>query len=268
MLTRLLSVVAVTCLTVNLASAQIVRFDTTVGTFDMVLNPTFNENLQPHVNNLLAYVNSGRYNRTVINRAAEDFVLQLGGFQAPFLSVPENFDAFPSVPAFDPVIVDANGDGQVDFDTTGLTNTRGTVTLALSNNPNTGTSSFFVNLGDNAFLDAQGFVPFAEISNMATINLIMGLPQVSIPGGGLASQDIPTIDETRLIIIEQVFVVAPPAPLALPDAEDLMDLGGAHDPPPQQMESSVGVPEPSGLVLSLFAAMLAGGIRRRGPLAC
>ena len=38
------------------ASAQVVRFETTAGEFDMVLNPTNNLVLQGHVDNMLSYV--------------------------------------------------------------------------------------------------------------------------------------------------------------------------------------------------------------------
>jgi hypothetical protein len=53
------------------ASAQTLRFDTSVGSFDMELNPTNDSNLQPLVDNIVAYVGLGRYHYTAINRAAK-----------------------------------------------------------------------------------------------------------------------------------------------------------------------------------------------------
>ncbi len=71
------------------AAAQTMRFETSVGSFDMVLNPTNDPNLQPLVDNLVAYIGLGRYDHTAINRAdeggagtADDLVLQMGGFLA------------------------------------------------------------------------------------------------------------------------------------------------------------------------------------------
>ncbi|TWU28160.1 peptidylprolyl isomerase [Bythopirellula polymerisocia] len=248
-------------------SAQTVRFDTNVGTFDMLLNPTGNPFLQGHVDNLLAYVEAGRYNTTVINRAATNFVLQMGGFQAPFLSLPGNFNAFPAVASFDPVVVDEDGDGQVDFDLGGLSNTRKTVSLALSGsptNPNSGTSSFFINLSDdNDFLDASGFVPFAEIVNMATIDLITSLPQQNLDpnGGNLAAINIPVLEDNHLVIIERAFVV--PTPQAMVQANL---VPGNTVGPTLPSAAVLSVPEPSTVLLAAGALVFLA-LRKRGQFA-
>lgn len=197
------------------AYAQTVRFFTTAGDFDMQLNPTNNSDLQAHVDNLVAYIGSGRYHAGVINRAPDDFVLQLGGFTGRDVSIDTvPLGGFDSIDSFNDVVVDANNDGQVDFDTTGLTNTRGTVSLALAaGDANSGGSSFFVNIGDNSFLDSQSFVPFATIDNMATINRIMGLEKADISSqvgqsGSLAYTDVPLTEDGELVIIENVMVVS------------------------------------------------------------
>ena len=53
-----------------LAEGQTLRFVTSIGTsFDMVLNPSGNSDLQPHVDNMLANVAAGNYHDVVINRA-------------------------------------------------------------------------------------------------------------------------------------------------------------------------------------------------------
>jgi cyclophilin family peptidyl-prolyl cis-trans isomerase len=217
---RLALLVGVASFAVGLPTqAQTLRFTTNVGSFDMVLNPGDDANLQPLVDNLVAYVGLGRYHFSAINRAADgttpaaadDFVLQMGSFLG-FPPTPELWPGYlPRIEALEPVTVDENGDGQVDF--TALSNERGTVSLALSaGNPNSGTSSFFVNLGDNAFLDSQGFVPFATIRNMETIDRIMSLQQTDLSSaagqpGNLAFSDVPLTDRERLVVITDIEVI-------------------------------------------------------------
>lgn len=206
-------------LVVSDAQAQTVRFETNVGNFDMVLNPTNDPNLQPLVDNVIAYVGLGRYHFTAINRAADgptaspddDFVLQMGGF----LGFPPNPDLWPQlvqpVEKLPEAIVDADGDGEVDF--ASGTNSRGTVSLALAaGDVNSGTSSFFINLGSNAFLDDSGFVPFAEIDNMATVDRIMTLMQRDLSNaagspGNLAFIDVPITDEGKIVVVKRALVV-------------------------------------------------------------
>lgn len=278
-LTLALGLVLVPC-----SWAQTVRFDTNVGNIDLILNPTANPNLKIHVENILNYVESGRYEQVVINRAdnginpndpSDDFVMQFGGFttDSPLYT---SFNDFNTVPSFDPVIVDVDGDGQVDFNTENLSNLRGTVSLALSNNPNTGTTSFFANLGDNEFLNGSGFVPFARIADMSTVDYILSLNQQSEQAAGLASSNIPVMgaNDDMLVYVQRAFVLDPnpfvpePEPsmmelatlLAGDDGNGGSDLGGGIS------EGGIGsggggaativsIPEPPALVLVVGAFM-------------
>ena len=98
------------------AAAQTMRFDTSVGSFDMELNPTTTPTCSRWSTTSSAYIGLGRYHYTAINRADEGFVLQMGGFLG-FPPTPEDFlGLLQEIRRLDPVIVDANGDGQVDFD--------------------------------------------------------------------------------------------------------------------------------------------------------
>lgn len=219
MLTRIGLATVLALLTTTGAFAQTMRFNTSVGSFDMELNPNNDPNLQPLVDNIVAYIGLGKYHFSSVNRAADgnagtddDFVLQMGGF----MGFPTNPDFWgtmntPIEKLNDGVVVDANGDGQVDFSS--LSNTRGTVSLALqSGQPNSGTSSFFINLGDNNFLDSQGFVPFARISNMSTIDKIMQLNQRDIASeigqnGNLALSDVPITADGNIVVVKSVQVI-------------------------------------------------------------
>lgn len=272
----------------SFVSAQTVRFRTNVGEFDMLLNPTGNANLQPLVDNMLSYVESKRYSNAVINRAvdsdnddpSDDFVLQMGGFLTSRGNgvTAGDLQSTP-VRSFGTVTVDSDSDGNVDFDTTGLSNIRGTVSLALAGgDPNSGNSSFFVNLGGNEFLDDQGFVPFAFIRDMTTIDRIMALEQVSLDSS-LTFADVPLNPFDDLVIINSVEVVGagstlvgPLGPAAATSiSEELFAQAAASSAPAASaslLSSSSGslavsVPEPSTLLMLLAGSMLASTRRSK-----
>jgi cyclophilin family peptidyl-prolyl cis-trans isomerase len=288
------------------ASAQTtLRFTTSVGAFDMELNPTNDSNLQPLVDNIVAYVGLGRYHYTAINRAAKqqdgsDFVLQMGSFLG-FPPTTNNWlGLLQEVNGLNPVVTDADGDGQVDFDA--ISNTRGTVSLALSGQPNSGSSSFFVNLGDNSFLDSQGFVPFARVNDLSTIDRIMELEQIDLTGdpSNLTFSNVPLQENGRLVILKSVHVLqaAPsfsftgPIAAALAQEEENADAAAAaalmesaaaavmaaEDVSAEHMSFDLGepaivpasapafaqVPEPAaGALATIMAIMLAAKRRRR-----
>lgn len=53
----------------------------------------------------------------------------------------------------------------------GQSNTRGMVSFAMAG-PNTRTTQFFINLVDNARLDAMGFTPFAKVRDMRAVDAL------------------------------------------------------------------------------------------------
>ena len=190
-----------------------VRFETTVGDFDMVLNPTNSPLLEDYANNFLNYVDANKYKANWINRAASGFVLQMGGFYSHTKRPPPMIDSIRSVVPFDPVL-------GVPAAITGLSNTLGTVSLALpgdgqgGTDQDAGTSSFFVNLTDNNFLDPD-FTVFAAISDMTTINKIMALttvdrttePDFGAGSGNLAFTDVPVDGSGLQVFIKRAFVI-------------------------------------------------------------
>jgi cyclophilin family peptidyl-prolyl cis-trans isomerase len=197
------------------APAEVVRFQTDVGNIDMVLNPANDSRLQEHVDNLIDYVEARRYHCTVVNRAAEDFVLQMGSFFTTTLVAPSVVNGFEPIDTFDPI------NGAPASTITGLSNTRGTVAMALPSlsgggtNQNGGTSSFFVNLGDNSAGLDPDFTVFAQIPDMETVDKIMGLNQVNLTedpsfgasSGNLAFSDVPLQDNGNQVFIQQAFLL-------------------------------------------------------------
>jgi len=255
------------------ASAQVVRFETTIGSFDMVLNPRNDARLQGHVDNMLDYVNNNSYNGSWINRADTGFVLQMGGFFAqtkrPGLTIAQT----RSVDAFTPVLGEPAS-------TTGLSNTVGTVAMALpglptgGTNQDGGTSSFFVNLTSNTFLDAD-FTVFAAIPDMAVVNQIMALtkvdkttdPNFGAGSGNLAFSDVPVTAEGFQVFIKRAFQITDTMSVARAMAGVQSAIAMSESAAFSSSEfsgaessSAAGVPEPSALALLL---PLLGFMRRR-----
>lgn len=117
-----------------------VKFDTNLGSFTLQLDA---EKAPLTVKNFLDYVNSGFYSNTIFHRVMDGFMIQGGGFEPGMKQKPTNA----------PVANEANN---------GLKNDNYTVAMARTNDPNSATAQFFVNVTNNAFLNhtaptAQGW---------------------------------------------------------------------------------------------------------------
>lgn len=115
--------------------------------------------------NFLNYVNDGDFTDVLMHRSVSGFVLQGGGFDTDLVAIPT--DA-PVVNEF------------------GRSNLRGTIAMAkVGDDPNSATSQFFFNLGDNsANLDTQngGFTVFARVlgNGMDLIDALAGLSTINL----------------------------------------------------------------------------------------
>jgi cyclophilin family peptidyl-prolyl cis-trans isomerase len=254
----------------------VVRFQTSIGDFDMVLNPTNNPLLEGHAENMVRYIENGNYNGSWINRAAEGFVLQMGGFFSHTLRPALTVESTRPVASFGPI----TGSPRI----AGLSNTAGTVALALSGNPanpNSGSNSFFINLGNNTSLD-NAFTVFAAIPNMDVVNQIMALTQQDLSGrfgqtGSLAFIDVPIQANGFQVFIERAFVVtdAMTFTAATAGVQSVMAFSAEAAASAASVGSGAGaslpqmgiasVPEPTSALMALMAATLSAmfAIRRR-----
>jgi cyclophilin family peptidyl-prolyl cis-trans isomerase len=130
---------------------SLVRFNTSEGAIEVEL---FDRQTPLTVANFLNYVTRGDYTSSIFHRLVSGFVLQGGGFR--FVSTPTG-STLPAV-ATDPPVLNEPG----------ISNLRGTIAMAkLGGDPNSATSQWFFNLGDNsANLDNQngGFTVFGQVT--------------------------------------------------------------------------------------------------------
>jgi cyclophilin family peptidyl-prolyl cis-trans isomerase len=119
------------------AEGPTVVIQTNKGTIEVELYP---DKAPATVKNFLDYVDAGHYDGTIFHRIIKDFMIQGGGF------TPDG----QQKPTKPPVKNEANN---------GLKNTRGTIAMARTAIVDSATSQFFINHGDNAFLDFKNETP-------------------------------------------------------------------------------------------------------------
>jgi len=189
-------------LCVQSASATTVRVITSLGDFSIEL---FDDVTPITVTNFLNYVNSGRFNGALVHRSINDFIIQTGSITFNQQSL--NFESIATDAAI-----------QNEFS---VSNTRGTVAMAkVEGDPNSATSSWFVNLADNsANLDNQngGFTAFGRVigDGMTVVDNIAAQPTITvndIPNFPLVNYTGGVVLASNMISIAVVVEEAAPAP--------------------------------------------------------
>jgi len=148
-----------------------VRVLTSEGAFVLQLRP----DVAPEtVDNFLNYAEKGFYDGTLFHRVISGFMIQGGGFTEDMSRKPT--DA--------PVINEA---------TETLPNLRSTIAMARTQDPDSATSQFFVNVSDNDFLNAgvrgPGYTVFGKvIEGMGVVDRIASVDTRRVGGMG----DVPT----------------------------------------------------------------------------
>lgn len=118
-------------------AAPQVKLETSMGDIVIELNQ---EKAPNTVANFISYVEDGFYNGTIFHRVIENFMVQGGGFD-------ENFEQKKTKA---PIENEADN---------GLSNKRGSIAMARTNDPHSATAQFFINTVDNDFLDFRGKAP-------------------------------------------------------------------------------------------------------------
>ena len=156
----------------------VVRLTLSQGTVDLELDPVA---APVTVSNFLGYVASGFYDNTLMHRVIPGFVIQGGGYR------PGSPDPQAKSPTQAPIVLESQR---------GLSNVRGTLSMARTSDPASATSQFFVNLVDNRFLDYQsdaapGYAVFGRvIAGLDVIDSISAVMTHNVPSLGLANVPI------------------------------------------------------------------------------
>ena len=154
------------------AEAPKVKFSTTAGDFVVEVYP---DKAPKTVENFLQYVRDKHYDGTIFHRVISGFMIQGGGFTKDMEQKATRT----------PIPLEARPD---------LKNERGTIAMARTANPNSATAQFFINVADNANLnapmpDGHGYAVFGKVvSGMDVVDKIKSVPT----GSRGPHQNVPT----------------------------------------------------------------------------
>ena len=208
-----------------------VRLETTKGNIDIQLFPS----LAPQgVANFLSYVNAGDYDGMAFHRLISGFVLQGGNLKT--VAAPRTFSSIPSrAPAINEPGI-SNVRGMISSAKVGARNSTAVLTsgsvprddsFGYVGNPDSATTDFFVNLGNNASnLDNQngGFTTFGRVvsSGMTVVDSIATLPTGSYLNNNTTNTYNASLD--KRLIVDGSFVPYSGIPMNATTAPADMDV--------------------------------------------
>lgn len=162
------------------ADQDMVIFKTNHGEITLELYP---EEAPVTVENFLQYVDDGFYDGTIFHRVIPGFVIQGGGLDEDMQRVETRA----------PIENEADN---------GLKNERGMLSMARTQDVNSATSQFFINLADNAFLDHGvrdfGYAVFARVvDGMDVVDRIAEIPTERRAGQADVPSETIKVEEAR-----------------------------------------------------------------------
>jgi cyclophilin family peptidyl-prolyl cis-trans isomerase len=169
-----------------LAASSQVQVVTSLGSFTVELNA---ERAPLTVAHFLKYVDQGHYSGTIFHRVIANFVIQGGGFDTGYKVKPAAAK-----------VVNESGNG--------LTNQRGTIGMARTQDPHGADAQFYVNLYDNEALDPNktrwGYTVFGKV--------VQGMDVVDRIGNAATGSRGPLKEDAPLqqVVIERIERVAGP----------------------------------------------------------
>lgn len=169
------------------AANPVVVMETSMGTIKIELDQ---EKAPITVKNFLSYTEDKFYDGTIFHRVMgaensdRDFMVQCGGFE----------------PGMKQKKTKATIKNEAS---NGLSNKRGTLAMARTNDPDSASSQFFINVTDNAFLDksarSDGYAVFGKvIEGMDVVDKIKAVPTGSKGGHSNVPKEDITIKSVKL----------------------------------------------------------------------
>jgi peptidyl-prolyl cis-trans isomerase A (cyclophilin A) len=146
-----------------IAANSIVEMKTSMGNIEIEL---FNDKAPISAKNFESYIKGNFYNGTIFHRVIPGFMIQGGGMDAN--------------------MVEKQTKAPIQNESyNGLKNTRGTLAMARTNNPNSASSQFFINTVDNDFLNKSqmnaGYAVFGKvIKGMDVVDKITKVPTANV----------------------------------------------------------------------------------------
>ena len=147
----------------------------------------FEDKAPKTVENFLAYVKEGFYDDTIFHRVIDGFMIQGGGFTAD-MDQKDTKDTIEN---------EANN---------GVANEIGTIAMARTNDPHSATAQFFINVGNNSFLNhtsesvnGWGYCAFGKVTD--GMDVVEKIKRVKTGSSGY-HQDVPV----EPVVIEKAVV--------------------------------------------------------------
>ena len=158
---------------------KLIKMLTTKGDITIEL---FHDKAPKTVDTFLRYIKERKFNGTIFHRVINGFVIQGGGFLSDM----------SRIETYGPVENESNNN---------ISNKKGTIAMARTNDPNSATSQFFINLKDNNFLDRSetkdGYCVFGKVTD--GIEIVEEIGEVATESKGIFN-DLPIEN----IIIKEV----------------------------------------------------------------
>jgi peptidyl-prolyl cis-trans isomerase B (cyclophilin B) len=162
-----------------------VKLETSKGDIVIELNE---EKAPATVQNLINYVRDGFYDGTIFHRVIPNFMIQGGGFN----------DQMMQKMTQDPIQNEADN---------GLSNDRGTIAMARTQDPHSATAQFFINHKDNAFLNhtapniqGWGYCVFGKVTDgMDVVDAIAAVKTTNRAGHSDVPEDVIVITAAKEI---------------------------------------------------------------------